>query len=482
MHPMTHHLCLVAVVVPIETRGPELPSSSLHIQPLLERQGDALHDEYVPLSRAKEALLRDRLADIAQGFPQPTRIFQVASLPALSNGKIDYASLARIPWFQDIQSATRESECEIAFGDSQATRPTCPVLIDVESGQATSQASAERQKSDDSPSCGPEAYISELEIVRVCAMALQCCSTRPPLEPCSSLLDFGATSLHIAVIAGMLHTSAARVSQLATPRAIARALQGDPEWTKAFFSDSHSVAGTARVPSGSHQSRKRLKADIQVGGRSVRDGSGYHQDDKCTPQWPSARSGDTVTLHVTSSNGEALTVAVDCADLPRRACTVKDDVLPECHASRQDFAIAELQACVDAPILLLRATSKAFSGDGNGQALRSTCDGTRTWVVSCSHAGDIWCLDVDPSSHSLATQQEDGAPMCIGMHLEAGHRPQSELTVWKTNVPSAPEGGLQIAGCGTTIAVACVDGNLYLTSLRSGHLLTVFQTGGQLRR
>jgi hypothetical protein len=168
--------------------------------------------------------------------------------------------------------------------------------------------------------------------------------------------------------------------------------------------------------------------------------------------------GVAVVLCATDSRGESLTAFVssklepvllppvhreptsaDPVDMPLLTKFPPPDRNPGSHPTRR---LAQLAACVDAAVTLMEYRCQRAC----------TCP-ARVWVVACSHAGDVACVD-----------------MCTGGRA------------WTTQLQSSPSGGAQVTVCGQGAAVALLDGRVALLRLCDGAALCAVATGGQLRR
>ena len=294
--------------------------------------------------------------------------------------------------------------------------------------------------------------VSEAVVMRACVNVLHplLAELGRPLEPTDSLLALGASSLHVAAIAAILSTQPAQVYASPTCRSLARTLQ----------SDSHTYAGFVAPQATRSNNEVHVAQRSSVAASAGAIGaaaSPLEQAAKkrklCTPtaeaeNAPQSQSRSalascgsrTVWLNVHDSRGEAHAAYVTAADLPSVQPYTQGDPPPR----RGDQTLAQMCACVDAPLAILEYTC--------GGKPSCSC-ALQTYVLACSHAGDVACIGVEHGARA-----------------------------WTAQLPSSPDAGGQMSACGCAFAVAVLDGRVCLLRLSDGAWTCTVDTGGQLRR
>jgi hypothetical protein len=115
-------------------------------------------------------------------------------------------------------------------------------------------------------------------------------------------------------------------------------------------------------------------------------------------------------------------------------------------STRTPYRLTTMEACVDAPLIALEYSCADL-------ASRCITHTPHSWVVACSHGGDVAC-----------------------MHVRVGVR------CWTTTLGSSPDAGGQVTSNGRCVAIALLDGRVQLLQLCDGVLVSSYDTGGQLRR
>jgi hypothetical protein len=211
--------------------------------------------------------------------------------------------------------------------------------------------------------------------------------------------------------------------------------------------------------------------------------------------------GHTVPVLVTDSRGERAHLHADPQHLPLWEPSGQG----ECSNSPQaSTAVAEMKACVDAPLTLLQpgqlpgsgavgelpgcGAAGGARGAGRGGEMLSVPDryalptacpkktcvlSTVQWLLVCSHAGDVGCFLLHFSSPRELSPQSICAN--LGSKLSAWR-------LWTSMVSSSPDAGLQVTESCQFVVVACLRGHLQLLRLQTGEPTATVDTCGQLRR
>ena len=503
------------------------------------------------LPQAVEGNIRRLLSQKSPGVPPPAAILLSNQLPSLPSGKPDRAAAAQLGIWESVLSGCQGRHREEQHRRSShvgANEPEIPECVEpsdrkrqrTRTGQGTAagEDSPSSRSEDDTEGHGIEepdqgAPVSEARVMCACAEALQGTAMLASLEPNVSLLEIGATSLHILVVASLLRCSMELIYEHPFPRALAHALslQSTPraaqQSSRRHRSRPHALdppprhvssgrpsrngsgegmcemhdagggaAGTIAdaLPSEElrgHQGRvqpasidHRRQRGLGQEGVEVRQGSMGFKGNSSTP----------VRVHVSDSRGQSACLLMRPGDLPHHP-------LQEHRGSHSSAAccdgsiIAEMKACVDAPVTLLQYADpqdlqrqhtasqhfepapRQYTGSGSPfpkDSGSTCCLGThQSWLLACSHGGDIACVSIHArdSSEPQPSQEAPLAPKAFCYRR-----------VWTAEVSSSPDAGLQVTGCGRAVAVACLSGNVHVLRLRDGQPVGCLRTGGQLRR
>ena len=382
-------------------------------------------------------------------LPQPRIVGVAAQLPRTQTGKLDRRAVTQLCVALLHRACLAPSAAapstDVPPAESpSATTPAQAAGTDNAHASAHDVASLRVQEHHTHP-------VSEAVVMRACVDVLQplLAELGRPLEPTDSLLTLGASSLHVAAIAAILNTQPAQVYASSTCRSLARALQTDPRTCAGFVArqatssneepvprlrspaaSSCVIAATASPPEQAAKKRKlRTLAPEDINAPK-------------SPLRPALAScgSSTVALNVHDSRGEAHAAHVTAADLPSVQPYTQGDTPPR----RGDQTLAQMRACVDAPLAILEYTC--------GGKPSCSC-APQSYVLACSHAGDVACIGVE-----------------------------HEARAWTAQLPSSPDAGGQVSACGHAVAVAVLDGRVCLLRLSDGAWMCTVDTGGQLRR
>lgn len=513
----------------------------IHVDAIQMSQGAALSVDIKTwkLSHAVESNLRHALARASKEMPQPAAILLTNQLPCLPSGKFDRCAAKQLPVWNEILSggveristspevgtvpSVQQSGEVVALQDIKRAKIepyTNPIWAGAIPAGGTPASGSEHSGS----TCRGMATIPEVLVMKACAEALHGSAIMSYLEPSASLLEMGANSLHVFAIASLLGCSTKLIYQHPAPRSLARALSQQHSPVVARFSRQHHGLGDAVDIQPAIAARSDVDAvmptetDVPVpdspataaAGQTFQhaEQAGLPLEDEdpdriCTPMhrlvWPSQHTGcqhswpsASVNVLVSDSRGESATMMVKPADLP--LFPSHDPVINK-SSSPGSGIVAELAACVDAPVALLQCCNPhalqhnpnqgstqrpvAQNLDGHRQATansaRETCclELTYTWLIACSHAGDVACTAIFPRDRQgqEAVHSDDETKWKLRFRR-----------MWTAYVQSSPDAGLQVTGCGKAVAVACLSGDIVVLRLRDGENVGMLRTGGQLRR
>ena len=392
-----------------------------------------------------ESTLRHLLAaHVPTPLHQPSLMATVAALPVLASGKVD-----------------RQAVVQLCRAAAQQWQVRTKAELPLDGAHASpAQQGGSVHAPDTLTTCGSKQQRrSEGQVLaafrHVLAPLLDSEEGPLPLEPCTDILALGATSLHVAAIAAILDTEpdalfaapcARRLAASLPPGASLAPLQaGMPRETAAA-----AAAAVAREQQAAALSRC-LVSDVAAPRKRSRPESVEIAPACLSPRH--APSHAEAVLEVHDSRGEASRARVPVHQVPHipdallthAACDSVDGPAPEPVDASRAKVVAQLHACVDAPLTLLHYSyAAAASGSPRSE---------RMFVVACSHAGDIACA-----------------------HIQSGHR------AWTAQVASAPDAGGQVTACGCFFVLALIDGTIALLQLWDGALVHSIQARGQLRR
>jgi hypothetical protein len=455
--------------------GPELVR--VHTWPDLSAGGTSR----VPASLESALRLCIAEAEETSAVAQPACILAVQALPVNSSGKVSRSAAARHPGvlaaLAAAMPASREGHAD-AQRMPQMASPQHPIAH-------ASRLYATQQDQ-------PEAVLkrstgSEATVLAACAAVLGAAGAG--LEPSTSLLEAGFTSLHMMAAAEQLGTTAAIVLANHTPRKLAAALR---ELAEGHAIPKGGAAASVAAPGRERNKRKRSRSMAEIDATPLTIGSVevLHRSDSLI-----ARNGgtagmsraelaperalmidDCVTTDVRLAQGwqqQALQLRASDSRAERTGCVpVRGQQAPRlccCATARKALQLMrgglgiprdwtsqeglqplpkswrrwkQLDACVDAPLTVLSYSVAAADVD------------KLEWLVACSHSGRIACVCVQ-------------TPGCLA---------------WEAAVPTAPDAGVQVTACGLAAVVAGIDGWIYLVHLADGLVSQRMWTGGQLRR
>lgn len=491
-----------------------------------------------------ESEIRQALASRANGMPQPAAILLAHHLPRLPSGKPDRSAAKNLQVWTDVLSGSGKSESTRATGGPPSfEKPD-------QTGPLTQWKRARTDTRSSPPPGSPAsvllehavsrtsglAPVSEAVVLRACAEALHGTAMMASLEPSTSLLEIGATSLHIYAIASLLGCTTELIYQHSSPRSLSRALSSRHRSSVARSSGQHHHVSSSAHPQGQpmapldnqpgvhstqdvehHGPPKRqdtlravssraesmqpmLQQPQQAGRKShLENQHGSHtlqgevshssQDPQCHC------AAKTVEVVISDSRGESSCLMMSPADLP---CYPWQDQHCDGASSTDSSIVAKLVACVDAPVALIQCCSPEAvlphcapsaaprqppTLDAHRQGMLTSRPGqhacclelTCSWLLACSHAGDVACIAIRPNDGTSQCQETAQACSTVPQKLRFQR-------AWTSQVPSSPDAGLQVTGCGRAVAVACLDGELLFLRLRDGQPLGQIRTGGQMRR
>eukprot|EP00892_Ulva_mutabilis_P012917 jgi/Ulvmu1/9999/UM059_0048.1 len=547
-HPVLKELCIVTLINNIGSDSVQDALDSDAVPADSDDPSNSLLEGLATsrLSPTSERKVRHALTQNAPNMPQPAAMLLANHLPQLPSGKVNRAAVAKLRAWETILHPKKEADISLKTHMELSTQPSGPGthsgvkrgrLSDAEAGRPAQKVHPVPGQVTQGPApCGP---VSEAAVMRACFEALQGTDMLAGLEPSSSLLEIGATSLHVLVIASLLDCSLELVYEHPTPRSLAQALLSGRSTDPAFRSnktrprsdvrpsqETH-ASGTIRQNTAPEQSKPAAlkampasKPDVRrheskgsmetaAHGLSVRnpgalepahasEGQQGEQGYDGTAAYPVQSITAAVQVHVCDSRGESACLLVSPSDLPHPQA---QDTTDSSRAHDADSIAVQLRACVDAPVTLLQCTEpraqvqehpaphgpkqagKQATGDELSKTtIKNTCCLYRyqSWLLACSHAGEIVCLAFRPKS---ATLQDKGVPAPEkSQHSAVPVPPPHCRRIWTAEVPSPPDAGLQVTGCGRAVAVACLNGTVAVLRLRDGQHVGQLQTCGQLRR
>jgi hypothetical protein len=420
-------------------------------------------------------------AGAACRLPQPRVLGVVPSMPVTASGKVNRQLIkalcqrllqACLSEQQPQPSQTLASSVHCQAPDSRATQHGADV--DGASATADQMEAARAEEAIARPGAKRARNgASEAGVTQACiSVLLPLLQARGrPLEPSDDLLALGATSMHAAAIAALLDTQPEQVYRYPTCRALARALQA-----------SRTAGSYVAAVNAEEAARKKVQR-TQCTQRSTTLTADRHE-----PPWPAGGQAqlsslpqvqcaqpppcraERALLRASDSRGESLAAVVAWSDLPRTSARQRTPAqypiqarLPRAAdgaaqpsgagmAEGEVSVVVRMDACVDAPVTVLEYSCHHHKS-GRRPARRECSCAPRVFVLACSHAGDVACVDA-----------------------------HSEARSWVARVAGAPDVGGQVDASGTSFAVATHDGGIRVLRLADGALMCSVHSGGQLRR
>jgi hypothetical protein len=339
--------------------------------------------------------------------------------------------------------------------------------------------------------------VTESEVMWACTKVLWGIMdrTQGALEPCTNLLAMGATSMHAAAIAALLDAPLDIVYRGLSPRGVAKQMNSSVQASDSRSRLSRSLY-ICDLPEASKevtkwteltQSVSRQKQECTPASARTYQTDGNVCSAQAVPTdlqeevLPQATDWSTqvlmectsgLDLCATSSHGETLKVKVpqryaplyELSEASTAARQAFRESLSGAKQSSLETSIAPKQAsheavsgvvprrltcmlgCVDAPLVGMEYSCASLAHQCSRHPPQS-------WIVACSHGGDVACL-----------------------HVSTG------LRAWTTQVGGSPDAGGQVTANGRCLAIALLDGLVQLLQIRDGLLLSFYNTGGQLRR